>query len=103
MYVVTTCRDKVKFHGETALRRILKFQGQTANFSEEFRGEIAEFLKENVELCRQNLKILGRNTHIPGESIGFPGEIFHYFSQKKAVDHGKIKSGDFSLPPLYVF
>ena len=28
------------FHGETALRKILKFQGETANFSEKFQGEI---------------------------------------------------------------
>ena len=35
------------FHGETALRKILKFQGETANFSEKFQGEIAQFLREN--------------------------------------------------------
>ena len=29
------------FHGETALRKILKFQGETPNFSEKFQGEIA--------------------------------------------------------------
>ena len=40
------------FHGETALRKILKFQGETANFSEKFQGEIAEFLRENMELYR---------------------------------------------------
>ena len=50
------------FHGETALCKILKFQGETANFSEKFQGEIAEFLRENMELYRQNLKISGRNT-----------------------------------------
>ena len=38
------------FHGETALRKILKFQGETANFSEKFQGEIAQFLRENMEL-----------------------------------------------------
>ena len=26
------------FHGETALRKILKFQGETANCSEKFQG-----------------------------------------------------------------
>ena len=36
------------FHGETALRKILKFQGETANFSEKFQGEIAQFLRENM-------------------------------------------------------
>ena len=41
------------FHGETALCKILKFQGETA-----------EFLRENMELYRQNLKISGRNTGI---------------------------------------
>ena len=40
------------FHGETALRKILKFQGETPNFSETFQGEIAEFLRENMELYR---------------------------------------------------
>ena len=40
------------FHGETALRKILKFQGETPNFSEKFQGEIAEFLRENMELYR---------------------------------------------------
>ena len=40
------------FHGETALRKILKFQGETANFSEKFQGEIAQFLRENMELYR---------------------------------------------------
>ena len=40
------------FHGETALRKILKFQGETANFSEKFQEEIAEFLRENMELYR---------------------------------------------------
>ena len=52
------------FHGETALCKILKFQGETANFSEKFQGEITEFLRENMELYRQNLKISGRNTGI---------------------------------------
>ena len=52
------------FHGETALCKILKFQGETANFSEKFQGEIAEFLRENMELYRQNLKISERNTGI---------------------------------------
>ena len=52
------------FHGETALRKILKFQGETANFSEKFQGEIAEFLRENMTLYRQNPKISGRNTGI---------------------------------------
>ena len=52
------------FHGETALHKILKFQGETANFSEKFQGEIAEFFRENMELYRQNLKISGRNTGI---------------------------------------
>ena len=52
------------FHGETALGKILKFQGETANSSEKFQGEISEFLRENMELYRQNLKISGRNTGI---------------------------------------
>ena len=52
------------FHGETALCKILKFQEETANFSEKFQGEITEFLRENMELYRQNLKISGRNTGI---------------------------------------
>ena len=51
-------------HAETALGKILKFQGETANFSEKFQGEIVEFLRENMELYRQNLKISGRNTGI---------------------------------------
>ena len=40
------------FHGETALCKILKFQGETSNFSEKFLGEIAQFLRENMELYR---------------------------------------------------
>ena len=40
------------FHGETALCKILKFQGETPNFSEKFQGEIAEFLRENMELYK---------------------------------------------------
>ena len=40
------------FHGETALCKILKFQGEAPNFSEKFQGEIAEFLRENMELYR---------------------------------------------------
>ena len=40
------------------------FQGETANFTEKFQGEIAEFLRENMELYRQNLKNSGRNTDI---------------------------------------
>ena len=44
------------FHGGTALHKILKFQGETANLLEKFQGEITEFLKENMELYRQNLK-----------------------------------------------
>ena len=40
------------FHGETALHKILKFQGETPNFSEKFQGEIAEFLRENMKLYR---------------------------------------------------
>ena len=40
------------FHGETALHKILKFQGETPNFSKKFQGEIAEFLRENMELYR---------------------------------------------------
>ena len=47
-----------------SLTQILKFQGETANFSEKFQGEIAEFLRENMELYRQNPKISGRNTGI---------------------------------------
>ena len=47
------------------------------------------FLRENMKLYRQDLKISGRNTGIPGENIGLPGEIFHYFSQKEAVNHGE--------------
>ena len=84
------------FHGETALRKILKFQGETANFSEKFQGERAEFLRENIELYRENLKFQGEIQVFPGENIGFPGETwrnFHYFSQflpeKKAADHGE--------------
>ena len=50
------------FHGETALRKIFKFLGETANFSDKFQGEIQVF---------------------PGENEGFSGDIFHYFSQKK--------------------
>ena len=42
------------FHEETALRKILKFQEETTNFSEKFQGEIAEFLRENMEIHRQN-------------------------------------------------
>ena len=40
------------FHGDTTLRKILKFQGETANFLEKFQGEIAQFLRENMELYR---------------------------------------------------
>ena len=40
------------FHGETALHKALKFQGETPNFSEKFQGEIAEFLRENMEFYR---------------------------------------------------
>ena len=75
------------FHGKTALRKILKFQGETANFSEKFQREIAEFLRENMELYRQNLKILGRNT---GTCISwrkwriswrnFPLSVFSFFT-----------------------
>ena len=35
------------FHGETALRKILKFQGETANFSDKFQREIQVFPGEN--------------------------------------------------------
>ena len=51
------------FHGGTALSKIIKFQGETANFSEKFRGEIAVSQK-NMELYRQNLTISWRNTGI---------------------------------------
>ena len=84
------------FHGETAFRKILKFLGETANFSEKFQGEIAEFLRENVKLYRQNLKISGRNTDISWRKywiiwrkipLVLPEK--HYFSQKKVLDHGE--------------
>ena len=75
------------FHGETALRKILKFQGETANFSEKFQGEITEFLRENMELYRQNLKISGRNTGISWRKYWRNLEKFSTispsFSQKK--------------------
>ena len=67
------------FHGETALHKILKFQGETANFSEKFQGEIAEFLRENMELYRQNLKISGRNTGISWRNL----EKFSTISPRK--------------------
>ena len=80
----------VLFHGETALRKILKFQGETANFPEKFQGEIAEFHRENMELYRQNLKISGRNTCISWRKYWISWRNFplflpekHYFSQKK--------------------
>ena len=50
------------FHGETALRKILKFQGETPNFSEKFQGEIAEFLKESELL----LVTHSNDNHSPG-------------------------------------
>ena len=75
------------FHGKTALSKIWKFQGETANFSEKFQREIAEFLRENMEPYRQNLKILGRNT---GTCISwrkwriswrnFPLSVFSFFT-----------------------
>ena len=68
---------------EKALRKILKLQGETANFPEKFQGEIQVFPGENMELYRQNLKISGRNTGISGENEGFPGEIFHFFPPQK--------------------
>ena len=40
------------FHGEKALCKILRFQGETADISEKFQGEKAEFLRENMELYR---------------------------------------------------
>ena len=62
MYIYFTGQDRYSageekspyflFHGETALRKILTFQGETANFSEKFQGEITEFLRENMELYR---------------------------------------------------
>ena len=52
------------FHRETALCKILKIQGETANFSEKFQGEIQVFPGENMELYRHNLKISGRNKGI---------------------------------------
>ena len=47
------------FHGETALRKILKFLGETANFSEKFQGEIAEFLRETWSFIGKILKFQG--------------------------------------------
>ena len=70
--------------------KILKFQGETANFSEKFQGEIAEFLRENMELFRQNHKISGRNTGISWRKYWISwrnlekfSTISHSFSQKK--------------------
>ena len=61
---------------------MLKFQGETAHFSEKFRGEIQVF---------------------PGEIEGFPEEISHYFSQKKRqLIMEKNKKWGFSLPSLYL-
>ena len=53
MFVLSTVQVKKNlhiflFHGEAALRKILKFQGETPNFSEKFQGEIAEFLRHGA-------------------------------------------------------
>ena len=96
------------FHGETALRKILKFQGETANFSEKFQGEITEFLRENMELYGKILKFQGEIQVFPGENTGFPGETWRNFPlflpvsprKKGSWSWRKIKSGDFSSPAL---
>ena len=84
------------FHGETALGKILKFQGETPNFSEKFQGEIQSFSEKTWSFIGKVLKFQGEIQVFPGENIGFPGETwrnFHYFSQflpeKEAVDHGE--------------
>ena len=96
------------FHGETALHKILKFQGETANFSEKFQGEIAEFLRGNMEFYRQNLKISGRNTGISWRKYwiswrkywiswrNFPLFLPVSPRKKDSCSWRKIKSGDFS-------
>ena len=69
------------FHGETALCKILKFQGETANFSEKFQGEIAEFLREKTwSFIGKILKFQGEKQVFPGENIGFPGETWRNFT-----------------------
>ena len=93
------------FHGETPLHKILKFQGETANFSEKFQGEIAEFLRENMELYRQNPKISGRNTGISWRKYWISWRNLEKFStisprKKGSWSWRKIKSGDFSSPAL---
>ena len=71
------------FHGETALRKILRFLGETANFSEKFQGEIAEFLREIMELYRQNLKISGRNTGVCWRKYWISWRNFPLFLSEK--------------------
>ena len=101
------------FHGETALCKIIKFQEETANFSEKFQGEIAEFLRENMGLRRQNLKISGRNTGISWRKYWISLrnlEKFFIISPRKTLFlPGKTqlvvkknKKWGFSSPALYV-
>ena len=71
------------FHGETALRKILTFQEETANFSEKFQGEIQVFSGENMELHRQNIKISGRNTGISWRKMKDFLENFPLFLPEK--------------------
>ena len=70
------------FHGETAFRKVFRFQGETANFSEKFQGN-SSFPEKTWSFIGKTLKFKGEIQVFPGENIGFLGEFFHYFSQKK--------------------
>ena len=94
------------FHGEAALCKILKFQGETANFSEKFQKEIQVFPGENMEPYSQNLKISGRNTAISWRKwrISWRNSPLFLPEKKGSWSWRKIKSIFFflSLPALYV-
>ena len=99
------------FHGETALRKIVKFKGETPNFSEKFQGEIAEFSVKTWSFIGKVLKFQGEIQVFPGENIGFPGETWRNFPlflpvspwKRGSWSWRKIKSGDFSSPALYLY
>ena len=85
------------FHGEAALSKISKFQGETVNFSEKFQGEIAEFLREKWSFIGKILKFQGEIQVLPGENLEIlekfptisPRKTLFLPEKKKAVDHGE--------------
>ena len=103
-FLVNTVQVKKNGHIFCFMEKNLKFQGETANFSEKFQGEITEFLRENMELYRQNLQISARNTGISWRKYWISWrnlEKFSTISPRKEGRWRKIKRGNFSSPALY--